>query len=306
MENDYLQSMMQLLRELDILEPIPTGLAPVFQRDESIKAVIFDIYGTLLISESGDIDESNMTIDSLKYAFKASRIQLRVSDEDEERQILHHLLRSFTLTIKQQQKVANEKKLPYPEVDIVEIWERVVQCAMNQHLIKPDGHEHIKCLTFVFEVLSNRVYPMPGMEEILSRIRGNGTVTGIVSNAQFYTPMIMNYFLFHKDGSDFIKGIDPALQIYSYKEKMAKPDPRLYQSVLDALAQRHNLKPGQCLFVGNDMYKDIFPAQKMGMKTALFAGDKRSLRLRSDMMELKGIKPDYIITSLEQLAEVIV
>lgn len=301
-----MQSMMQLLRDLDILEPIPTGLEPRIHRDESIRAVVFDIYGTLLISESGDIEESSMTADSLKHALRASHIQLRVSNEHEERLILHHLLRSFTLTIKQQHKVENDKKSFFPEVDIIEIWDRVIQCAVKQHLIKLDGPEHIKCLTFVFEVLSNRVYPMPGMEEIISQLKANGTVTGVVSNAQFYTPMIMNYFLTHRDGVDFIKGIDRHLQIFSYKEKVAKPDKRLFQLLLAEIAKRHNIKPEECLFVGNDMYKDIFPAQKMGMKTALFAGDKRSLRLREDMMELKDIKPDYIITSLEQLAEVVV
>jgi putative hydrolase of the HAD superfamily len=37
------------------------------------------------------------------------------------------------------------------------------------------------------------------------------------------------------------------------------------------------------------------------MKTVLFAGDKKSLRLRKDLPELNGIKPDYIITELMQL-----
>lgn len=300
-----MQSTIQLLRELDVLEPIATGLAPRLYRDESIKAVIFDIYGTLLISESGDIDEISMTAGSLKQALRASHIQLLARDEHEERQILHHLLRSFTLSIKQQHKVKSEQQSPFPEVDVVEIWEQVLHCAMKQHLIKSDGHEHIKCLTFVFEVLSNRVYPMPGMEKILSQMNGNGTVTGIVSNAQFYTPMIMNYFLTHRNGADFIKGIEPDLQIFSYKEKSAKPDIRLFQRLLAEIAKRHTIKPEECLFVGNDMYKDIFPAQQAGMKTALFAGDKRSLRLRSDMPELKDVKPDHIITSLEQLTEVV-
>lgn len=300
------QSMIQLLKELDILEPIPTGVTPHYHRDESIKAVIFDIYGTLLISESGDVDESNMTTESLRFAFDAAQIRLHADNGDEEHQILRHLLRSFTLSIKHFHKNAKEKNISFPEVDIIEIWEQVVHCAMKQHLVASDGHEHIKCLTFVFEVLSNRVYPMPGMVDVLNVMNEKGLAVGIVSNAQFYTPIIMNYFLNRQNGVDVIDGIDPALQIYSYKERIAKPETKLFQRVLAELKTQHNIRPDECLFVGNDMYKDVWPAQQMGIKTALFAGDKRSLRMRSEKAEMKNVKPDFTITELSQLTNVVI
>ena len=53
------------------------------------------------------------------------------------------------------------------------------------------------------------------------------------------------------------------------------------------------------------MYKDIYPAQQVGFKTALFAGDMRSLRLREDKAEVQGLHPDYIITHLEQMNKII-
>ena len=300
-----MQSMTQLLRDLDILEPIPTHLSPRYSRDNSIKAVLLDIYGTLLISESGDIDESKITTENLKRAFEAAHIPLNTENGQHEHQILRHLLRSFTLSIQQYHKTMRENNVPFPEVDIIRIWEDVVSCAMRQRLIKKDGREHIKCLTFVFEVLSNRVYPMPGMKEIIAKFNNNNTVLGIVSNAQFYTPIIMNYFLYQSNGADYIKGIDPALQVFSYKEGVAKPEIRLYQKVQRALLEKHGIQPDECLFVGNDMYKDIYPAHKAGMKTALFAGDERSLRLRKEKPEIRNLEPDFVITKLDQLIEVI-
>ena len=246
-----------------------------------------------------------MTTASLKSAFDSSRIQVNAANGEEERQILRHLLRSFTFSIKQCHKMAKAQNIRFPEVNIIEIWERVVHCAMNQHLVKADGYDKIKCLTFVFEVLSNKVYPMPGMKEILSAMNDKGIAVGIVSNAQFYTPIIMNYFLYHKNGNDSIEGIDPHLQIFSYKEKAAKPETLLFHRVLQRLESKHNIKPHECLFVGNDMYKDIWPAQQMGIKTALFAGDKRSLRLRTEKPELENVRPDFTITELSQLTSVV-
>lgn len=40
------------------------------------------------------------------------------------------------------------------------------------------------------------------------------------------------------------------------------------------------IESSQTLYVGNDMLNDIYPAQQLGLKTAFFAGDQRSLRKR--------------------------
>ncbi len=55
------------------------------------------------------------------------------------------------------------------------------------------------------------------------------------------------------------------------------------------------------LYLGNDMLNDITPAKKAGFTTALFAGDKRSLRLRKDHSECMHMKADMVITDLIQL-----
>ena len=49
------------------------------------------------------------------------------------------------------------------------------------------------------------------------------------------------------------------------------------------------------------MLNDIFPAQKVGFKTALFAGDQRSLRLRADDPRCRELTPDLVVTDLGQL-----
>jgi putative hydrolase of the HAD superfamily len=61
--------------------------------------------------------------------------------------------------------------------------------------------------------------------------------------------------------------------------------------------------PDQVLYVGNDMRNDICPAAATGFHTALFAGDKRSLRLREDDRKCARTRPDIIITDLMQLLE---
>jgi putative hydrolase of the HAD superfamily len=57
------------------------------------------------------------------------------------------------------------------------------------------------------------------------------------------------------------------------------------------------------LFVGNDMLNDIFPAKSLGFQTALFAGDARSLRLRTDDSRCRNLSADIVLTDLEQLID---
>jgi putative hydrolase of the HAD superfamily len=57
--------------------------------------------------------------------------------------------------------------------------------------------------------------------------------------------------------------------------------------------------------VGNDKLNDIWPATQLGLKTALFAGDQRSLRLRENDVRCSGLEPDLVITRLSQLSDFI-
>ena len=59
------------------------------------------------------------------------------------------------------------------------------------------------------------------------------------------------------------------------------------------------------LYVGNDLRNDIWPASLTGCRTALFAGDARSLRLREDDPRYASVDPDRIVTALSQITDAI-
>jgi len=67
--------------------------------------------------------------------------------------------------------------------------------------------------------------------------------------------------------------------------------------------EKMDISPHSVLYVGNDMLNDIYPAKTAGFKTALFAGDARSLRLRENHPQCKDLSPDIIITDLIQILD---
>jgi putative hydrolase of the HAD superfamily len=48
------------------------------------------------------------------------------------------------------------------------------------------------------------------------------------------------------------------------------------------------------VFVGNDMYRDVYGAQRIGMKTIFFKSNQGT-------QEKEGVKPDYIIYNFREL-----
>jgi putative hydrolase of the HAD superfamily len=182
----------------------------------------------------------------------------------------------------------------WPEVVVEEIW-----ATYRSPLPQEWGMEPLvdKQLALRFELAVNPVYPMPGALELIRRLLGRDLGLGIVSNAQFFSPLLFDAFF---DASPEELGFDPELLIYSYREGEAKPSPRLFEKAQSVLARR-GIAAGETLFIGNDMRNDILPAAAAGLKTALFAGDRRSLRLR-DSVPGPGSPPDMVLKDLQSFA----
>lgn len=301
MEDNYMDYIKNFLADLEPLIPTPAGIEPDLSGHIAVKAFVFDVYGTLLISDSGDIDENIISADNLRKAMEFSNIKVSGNTENQ-KSILNDLLEEFVSEIKSFHNQHRTLEKPYPEIDIQKIWETIIQRNHAQGRVQMDGSMCIKCMTFVFEILSNRLYPMPGMKEVIQKLSGLGVPLGIVSNAQFYTPVVLNYFLSGRiSEEDTVDFFDPDLTIFSYKYQRSKPDLYLFQVLASALEKKYGLQPADVLIVGNDMQKDIYASHITGFRTALFAGDRKSLRLRKDVEVVKNTRPDYIITDLRQL-----
>jgi putative hydrolase of the HAD superfamily len=138
---------------------------------------------------------------------------------------------------------------------------------------------------------------MPGMLECLHRLRDAGLRLGIVSNAQFYTPLLFPALV---ERSIEQCGFEPDLCVFSFEHGVAKPGTAIYDRAIERLAGE-GIAPAETLYVGNDMLNDIAPAAALGMRTALFAGDGRSLRWRENDARVAGLSADLILTDLAAL-----
>ncbi len=285
------------------LEPVPVPASVSASAEQSnrekkppVRAVLFDLYGTLFISEAGDISTSKTVPDShlfskaLKLCGLTDAELIKGDGRNSIRDIFYRAIAD---------KHADEKKIgnKNPEVEIRDIWD-ITLSQLGLAATK----EKIEEIAVVYESIANRTWPMPGLAETLSYIREKGLIMGIISNAQFYTRLLFEAYL----GMTAPQlGFNPGICYYSYETGTAKPGIDMFEKASLWLKKEKNISADEVLYIGNDMLNDIKTAFTAGMQTCLFAGDRRSLRLRENNTELSGIKPDYVITELCSLRAVL-
>ena len=279
-------------RERLELTPQPTGIAPNYHHLPDIRAVLFDIYGTLLISGSGDVGTAVKRSRSLP--FKKALIDGGIQDPDEA--IVEQAERLLFEKIQADHETSRSAGIDFPEVDILSIWKEVLTGLGYR-----SDEQTVVRIAASYESAVNPVCIMPGSIKSVTGLRDAGFLLGIVSNAQFYTPILLEYEL----GMNLADaGFDNRLCSFSYIAGAAKPSKAIFKPVLDILYKTRSISPEQVLYVGNDMLNDIYTASIAGCRTCLFAGDQRSLRMRKDHDLITDLSADGVITELSQLLEI--
>jgi putative hydrolase of the HAD superfamily len=271
------------------LEPEPTNCEPQLTPLGGIRAVLFDIYGTLVISGCGDIGLTAAAQRQRPFldAWRAAGLDTKGIPPDFDGPA------ALTAQTRAAHARSRAAGVDYPEVDILDIWRRVLD-ALAINCAPPT----LRLLAVEYELRTNPVWPMPGLSRVIATLAARGLVLGVVSNAQFYTPLTLQAFLGRPMDE---AGFDPRCCAFSYREGIAKPATEVYTPALAGLREHHGIAREAVLYIGNDMRNDVRPAHALGCPTALFAGDARSLRLREDDPLLRDISPDRVVTSLTQL-----
>jgi putative hydrolase of the HAD superfamily len=294
---DEEQAVRRIRRLSRRMKPIPTGRRPSLRILSGLRAVLFDVYGTLFISASGDIGSAGW--EARIRALGRSLRELGVAAAAGTAERAAALLRDSITKAHGEQKARGRE---HPEIEIREIFAGVLERLWSEgRLARQPDRALAEALALEYECRINPTWPMPGLRDTLEGLRARRLHLGIVSNAQFFTPLLFAALL---GATPERLGFDPRLCAWSYTALEAKPSVRLFAKVVGNLHES-GIAAGQVLYVGNDRLNDIWPASRLGFKTALFAGDSRSYRPRTGDPRLKGLEEELLITELLQLLEAI-
>jgi putative hydrolase of the HAD superfamily len=231
----------------------------------SLKAVVFDLYGTLVNIKTDEHDPG--VYRELSRFLSYNRVYV---EPDE-------LYRSFMDKIKTQ---LSKSRLEYPDVDVLKIFTAIIH-EYGSGKMAPRMPLYTARL---FRSLSRRTFePFPGVYAMLERLRDRYPLA-LVSDAQrcFTEPEIemmkLGWFFDHIFmSSDF---------------GFRKPDPRYFAMALKALG----VKPEDSVYVGDNAYRDLLGARKAGMKMVLVRSSERSY---------EDLLPDAYLEDISELERVL-
>lgn len=240
----------------------------------TVKGIIFDINGTLVNIHT---DEGNEEIyRGISHFLKYQGLSIH-------RGPLRDL---FFQVMAEQRKGGGEE---FPEFDVVGIFRTILArlCAEAGVTLSRAKMAHLPLfLAQMYRGVSlNRLELYPEVRETLESLAPDFALAALTDGQSAWAEPEMRAVSIHHYFTPTLVSGD-----FGFR----KPDPRLYAATL----ARMGLKAGEVLFVGNDMYRDVWGARQAGMKTVFFRSNQGQQRM-------DGVEPDYIIYHFGQLLDAV-
>lgn len=230
-----------------------------------IKAIFFDLYGTLINIKTDEYDDWVYEILSRYFSYNAINIK---PDE---------LKKEYFEGV---QLLLSQNKEEFPEVDVFNVFYNIV----NKYGKRKYTKSFVQNVSLLYRTLTIREFSIyDGLYNVLFRLNKRYHI-GIISDAQwvFANPEIS------------ILGLDQFFHniVLSSKFGFKKPDVRLFMIAMDNAGS----KPDNSVYIGDNPNKDLVGAKKAGMRCILF---------RSEYKLYNGYFPDACFYDYNKLEEII-
>lgn len=213
----------------------------------SVRAVIFDVYKTLLAVGPAPGDRDVRWVDLTRATFG---VTLPLS--------LAEFTAAADAVIAREHAAARAAGIAWPEI----FWPDVVKQVMPELAALPEAARDAFLLRQkgLFHVVSL----MPGAAGVLGQLRDRGMPVGIASNAQPYTLLELAREL--APAGLGLATFAPDLCFWSFAHGFSKPDPHVFR-LLNARVRARGIAASDTLMVGDRLDNDIEPARAQGWRT---------------------------------------
>lgn len=233
--------------------------------DPVIRAVFFDIYGTLIDIRT---DEGDPWVYEVLAQYLAYR---RVTISPDE------LKREFFDRVRDQLRQSAEE---HPEVDVYNVFDGILRNYGSARYPKAV----VEDTAMLFRSLTRRTFRLfPDLFDTLDVLRSSYR-TAVISDAQWV----------FTEPETSILGIDRRFPFMLLSSRLGykKPDTRLFVAAMDRLG----VKAYESVYIGDNPHRDLVGAKMSGMRFILFRGDCR---------DYNGFRPDACFGEYRELPAVL-
>lgn len=273
-----------------------------------IKAVTWNVYGTLLRISDGEL---------LQLIPQQLRMQVALEKTIHEFNMWQSMSRKpgapWEYMLAQYKDVLEEMRLTTParkgdvgQVDSARLWRKLIS-RLEQKDYQYDGDfygdadEYAEKVAYFFQACLQGVAAMEKASAVLTAIADAGFAQGLLSDGQAFTLVqLLRALQSQSKLSSNGRLFTPGCVVLSYDVGVCKPSRTLFEAAADAF-RRISLEPREVLYVSNVLKDDLVIAKQFGFRTALFAGDKNSLKASAEELVNRDLRPDRLLTELTQI-----
>jgi FMN phosphatase YigB (HAD superfamily) len=284
---------------------------PHLVRLPGLRAVIWNVYGTLLAINTGDLifEHPDKFIMDVALDKTIQEFKMWGSMSRKPGQPADYLAQIYRKLLDEQRTVPGGVD-KHPEVLGDWLWQAFIKKLLQKEYSFDTGfygslNEFSRKVAYFFHASLQGTACYPGAAQALRQVRQSGLIQGLLADGQCFTLVQLERGLKQQDPSLVLdEVVDPDLRVLSSDLRARKPSERLFRHVLTLLNQRQ-ITPDQVLHIGSRVAQDLMPARRLGMKTGLFAGDRASLQATAEQLKEPASRPDVLLTEVDQVADVV-
>lgn len=292
-------------------EAHPPKAKPHLVRMPKVRAVLWSLYGTLLHISGGQLVFEHPTkfvmdiaLDKTVQEFKMWGSMTRKPGQPAD------YLGDLYQRVLSDLRLLPSPKEKHPEILSERIWEEVVRKLQKKDyqfdaVAYGPLTEFSRKIAYFFHASLQGAACYEGAAAALAQVHQLGLNQGLLADAQCFSFVQLHRGLAEQQsgiGVDVL--LERNLRSLSCEVGGRKPSERLFKHAVTQLAAM-GIAPDQTLHVGSRLALDLAPAKKLGMRTALFAGDKDSLQATPEQLKDPATRPDVMLTELTQIAEIV-
>ena len=304
---------------LDTRHDLPWPAAPAAEpvkarrhlvRLPNIKAVLWNVYGTLLAIPHGDLlfEHPQPFIMSNALDKTIQEFKMWASMSRKPGQPSEYLGAVYAQVLLEHRAVTGGER--FPEVCADKVWEAIVKRLLQKDYKFDAGffgslNEYSRKIAYFFHASLQGTAAYENAAAALRHVADSGLRQGLLADGQCFTTLQLQRGLAAQDRAARLDDlVRPDLVTLSCDVRGRKPSERLFRQALSVLAEQ-GIGPGEVLHVGSRIGQDLVPARRLGLRTGLFAGDKASLQATPEQLKESAGRPDVLLTDLGQIREIV-
>lgn len=244
-----------------------------------IKAVVFDVGGTLHTSQTSTAKQEDFSRQALKILSDAG-IHLPVAAEE--------FYGPLSLRTEEYKTYSERSGRELPTLDIwADYFLRPFH--VDRDKLKPISEE----LSFLYDYARVLLTPRHHMKETILKLQSQGLKTGIISNiiSLTFVPRILKEY----EIEDLMSCV-----VTSSEAGVRKPDAGIFRLAEKSLG----LTPLELAYVGDTISRDVLGVRNAGWRLMIQIDNPR-IAFRDRHVVDQGYTPDYLISSLEEIPLII-